>query len=296
MKSIKKDVSLSDKTSYKIGGPARYYVSVQTEEDIRKALQWTSGNNQPVFILGKGTNILISDSGWHGLVIDLSGFTSITWDDAHVKCHCGLLLHTLVKESVDRGFTGMERLAGIPGSVGGALVMNAGAFEQNISDCLDIVKGIDCSNTTLWSRENREIDFGYRTSSLKKMNSVIVSASFTFKHRDPEKAETVYKEILKERTSKQPLDMLSCGSVFKRPEGMFAGELIEKCGLKGHTIGGAMVSAKHANFIVNTSNATASDARRLIAFVQERVFKKYKVLLEPEVVFVGEFDVPLYKP
>jgi UDP-N-acetylmuramate dehydrogenase len=296
MKLIQYNVSLKNKTSYKIGGPAKYYAPVKTEEDLRNTLRWATDNDHPVFILGEGTNILISDSGWPGLVIDISDFASVTWNNKHVECQCGLLLHALVKDSVDRGFTGMEQLAGIPGSVGGGLIMNAGAFGQNISDCLDSVKGVDCSDFTLWRRNKNKIDFGYRTSSLKKMNSVIVGASFTFKHKDPKKAETVYKKILKERNSKQPLDKSSCGSVFKRPEDQYAGKLIEECGLKGHSIGGAMVSPKHANFFVNTSQATASDVRRLIAFVQERVFNKYKVLLEPEVIFVGEFDVPLFKP
>jgi len=296
MKLIQENVSLKDKTSYKIGGPARFYAQVKTQNDIQDALLWALKNNQSVFLLGKGSNILISDDGWQGLVIDISKYTAVTWNDSHVECQSGLLLHTLVKESVDRGLTGMEKLAGIPGSIGGGLIMNAGAFGQNISDYLDHVSGIDRTEITVWSRNKAEISFEYRASSLKQMNSVIVGASFALKTGDKEEILNTYYHTLQERNKKQPLNKPSCGSVFKRPEGMFAGELIEKCGLKGHSLGGATISPKHANFIVTSEDATASDVRRLIVFVQECVFKKYNTLLQPEVIFVGHFNIPLYAP
>lgn len=295
MNLIQQNIPLKGKTSYKIGGPARFYAQAQTQEDIQKALQWAVKKNQPVFLLGKGSNILISDTGWPGLVIDLSEYSNIRWSDTTVECQSGSILHTLVKESVDRGFTGMEKLVGIPGSIGGGLIMNAGAFGQTISDCLVSVTGIHRSDASVWCRKKSEISFGYRTSSLIEMNSVIIKASFKLKSGDREDICKMYKHILMERAKKQPLNMPSCGSVFKRPQGMYAGELIEQCGLKGHSIGGVMISQKHANFIVTTSEAKASEVRRLIALTQERVYKKYKVLLEPEVIFVGAFDIPLYR-
>lgn len=296
MNIIKQNVSLREKTSFHIGGPADFYAKAQTDREVLKVLIWANDNNLPVFILGKGSNILMSDSGWPGLILDISGLASVKWHDRAAVCQSGALLHTLVKESVDRGFSGMEELAGIPGSIGGALVMNAGAFKQTVSDCLDSVKGIDCSNHTEWNLKREEIDFGYRTSSLEQMNSFILSATFLFNHGDKNKLAIIYHEILQRRNKKQPLDMPNCGSVFKRPKANYAGALIEKCGLKGYCVGGAMVSPKHANFIVNTSDATAHDVRKLIVYIQKKVFEQEGILLEPEVIFVGKFDIRLFNP
>lgn len=293
---IEQNVSLKDKTSFRIGGPAHFYVKVHTEKEIGDALKWANDNTKPVFILGKGSNILISDNGWPGLVLDISEFSDICWDGTLALCQSGALLHTLVRETVNKSLAGIEELAGIPGSVGGALIMNASAFKQAVSDCLVSVKGIDCSNYKLWELKKDEIDFGYRTSSLKKINTILLSAEFQFETGDKSNIEATYREILNRRNEKQPLDQPNCGSVFKNPEEHYAAELIEQCGLKGYSINGAMVSPKHANFIVNSSNASATDVRKLIAIIQEKVFQKCDALLEPEVIFVGDFDVPLFKP
>lgn len=295
MNSIEQNIPLKDKTSFRIGGPARFYTRVNTEKEIGEVVSWANENNKPVFILGKGSNILISDNGWPGLTLDISEYSAISWDGSFAFCQSGAPLHTLVKEAVDRGLCGIEQLAGIPGSVGGALIMNAGAFKQTVSDCLVSVKGIDCSNYKMWELEKKEIDFGYRTSSFKEMDTIFLGANFHFEEGDKDNLKSVYRDILQRRNEKQPLDKPNCGSVFKNPEGNYAAALIEKCGLKGHHIGGAMVSEKHANFIVNVSDASASDVRKLIAFIQEKVFREQGILLEPEVVFVGEFDDPLFK-
>ncbi len=295
MNSIEQNIPLKDKTSFRIGGPARFYTRVNTEKEIGEVVSWANENNKPVFILGKGSNILISDNGWPGLTLDISEYSAISWDGSFASCQSGAPLHTLVKEAVDRGLCGIEQLAGIPGSVGGALIMNAGAFKQAVSDCLMSVKGIDCSNYKMWELEKKEIDFGYRTSSLKEMDTILLGANFHFEEGDRDNLKSVCRDILQRRNEKQPLDKPNCGSVFKNPEGNYAAALIEKCGLKGHHIGGAMVSEKHANFIVNVSDASASDVRKLIVFIQERVFREQGILLEPEVVFVGEFDDPLFK-
>lgn len=295
MNSIEQNIPLKDKTSFRIGGPARFYTRVNTEKEIGEVVSWANENNKPVFILGKGSNILISGNGWPGLTLDISEYSAISWDGSFASCQSGASLHTLVKEAVDRGLCGIEQLAGIPGSVGGALIMNAGAFKQAVSDCLMSVKGIDCSNYKMWELEKNEIDFGYRTSSFKEMDTILLGANFHFEEGDRDNLKSVYRDILQRRNEKQPLDKPNCGSVFKNPEGNYAAALIEKCGLKGHHIGGAMVSEKHANFIVNVSDASASDVRKLIAFIQEKVFREQGILLEPEVVFVGEFDDPLFK-
>ena len=294
MNSIEQNIPLKDKTSFRIGGPARFYVKVDTESEVGEVLSWAHENNEPVFILGKGSNILVSDNGWTGLVLDMSEYSAISWDGSFALCQSGAPLHNLVKETVERGLSGIGRLAGIPGSVGGALVMNAGAFKQAVSDCLVSVKGIDCSNYKIWELEKSEIAFGYRTSSFKEKRTILLEAKFHFEEGDKDNLKSIYRDILQKRNEKQPLDKPNCGSVFKNPEGNYAAALIEKCGLKGHRIGGAMVSEKHANFIVNVSDASASDVRKLIAYIQERVYQGHGILLEPEVIFVGEYKEPLF--
>ncbi len=296
MSKIEKNIPLKNKTSFRIGGPAQFYARVKSEDEVKDALGWANENNHPVFILGKGSNILISDTGWRGLVIDITGFSCITWEESTAVCQSGAMLHSLVRQAVERGFYGMEELAGIPGSIGGALVMNAGAFSQTVSDRLISVTGIDRTDASFWQLQKREIDFGYRFSSLKQNKSLILGAEFKYRLGNKNELKLVYSATLEKRSQKQPLNVPNCGSVFKRPEGNYAGALIEQCGLKGHRIGGAMVSQKHASFIENDTNASAADVRKLIACIQKKVYQNKGILLEPEVLFVGEFDIPLYLP
>lgn len=296
MIQIQQDIPLKNKSTFRIGGRAQYYTQVHTDEDVKGAFQWAQEHEQKVFVLGKGSNILISDAGWPGLVIDMSDYTSIGWEGNTAVCQSGALLHMLVKQSVDRGLGGMEELAGIPGSVGGALIMNAGAFKQNVCECLISVSGLYADGSE-WYLNRKEVDFGYRSSSLNRENSIILKATFSFnEHDNPAQLQSVYEAILKKRNQNQPLDLPNCGSVFKRPEGMYAGALIEECGLKGYRMGSAMVSSKHANFIVHDGDATAEDVRKLIVHIQKEVYNKKGVLLEPEVLFVGEFKEDIFKP
>ncbi len=296
MNKIQEQVSLKEHTSYKIGGKARYFVVAQSKKDVVDVLNWSKEHQQSLYILGRGSNILISDQGWDGLVIDLSGMTAVEWSTNQVVCECGVLLHTFVIEAVNRGVAGLEQLAGIPGSVGGAVIMNAGAFGQTISDHLVSVEGIDQSTAQLWKRSKADLDFGYRTSSLKNQDALILSARFTLPQGDQDALKAKVSAILEKRKAKQPIQHPSCGSVFKRPPGNYAGALIEQCGLKGYRIGSAQISEKHANFIINDAEATAENVRALIAHAQKRVFESSGVLLEPEVIFVGQFDTPLYAP
>ncbi len=292
---IKENISLREKSSFRIGGVARYYVRVHRIAEVKDVCRWAREHEQPLFILGRGSNILISDAGWPGLVLDMSGFTEITWHETIAVCQSGALLHTLVKQSVDRGFGGMEELAGIPGSVGGALVMNAGAFTQTVSECLVSVKGVSVEGTG-FNLGRSDINFGYRTSSFKQESTILLEAEFLFVKQNKEQLLSAFTETLKKRNRKQPLDTPNCGSVFKRPAGYYAGALIEECGLKGYTIGGAMVAPKHANFILNSGSASAEDVRKLIVHIQRQVYNAYGILLEPEVVFVGDFYTPLFEP
>ncbi len=295
MIQIEQQVSLAGCTSFRIGGPAHYYVRVAAESDVIEALAWAADRGLRTFVLGRGTNVLISDRGWPGLVLDTTGMNAITWDEDTAWCAGGALLHAFVKEAVDRGLAGVEYLAGIPGAVGGGVVMNAGAFGQNISDCLLYAEGIDMTGGECWRRPREELQFGYRHSSLKEGAHIVTKACFLLPRGDAQTPGR-FRETLRRRAAKQPLDLPNCGSVFKRPAGDYAGRLIEKNRCMGLSVGGAMVSRKHANFIVNTGNACAEDVRRLIAAIQQRVFESDQTFLEPEVLFVGEFDHDLFAP
>jgi UDP-N-acetylmuramate dehydrogenase len=293
---ILENVPLASRTTYRIGGPARYCAQPTTSEEIHQILLFARERLLPVFLLGKGSNLLVSDSGWPGLVIDLTAWNDILWDESGVSCASGALLHTLVRESVERGLCGMAQLAGIPGTIGGGVIMNAGAFEQTLSECLQWVEGIDLTNSTPWRLSREQCGFGYRTSVLQHQPQLILQARFSLPVDGQGTAKAVYSETLRKRKEKQPLDLPNCGSVFKRPAGDYAGRLIQASGLIGLRVGDAMVSPKHANFIVNTGNARAADVRRLIITIQQRVYGEHGVLLEPEVIFVGEFEEPLFRP
>ena len=291
------NVPLADKTSFRIGGPCRYYCAPVDENEIGEGCAWAREKNIPVFVLGKGTNVLVSDSGWDGLVIDLTQQkANIAWKDENAECASGVLLHALVKEMVDRGFSGLEKLAGIPGSIGGAVVMNAGAFGQSISDCIVSVRYLSLQDLTIKTLEAKDLSASYRGTAFKGASSIILSSEFHFKSDTSAQAKKSFAEVLAKRKDRHPLDLPNCGSVFKNPPDTTAGKLIEQCGLKGASRGAAEVSLKHANFIVNHGGATAKDVRALIAHVQRVVYEKTGVALEPEVVMVGEFEEELFRP
>jgi UDP-N-acetylmuramate dehydrogenase len=294
------NIPLREKNSFVIGGCARYYYVPQCITDIQDIVQWTHHNSLPLFILGNGTNILISDAGWPGVVIHLSELhkkNNVEFDGDFAKVPASLPLNTLTLETVERGYSGIEELAGIPGTVGGAVIMNAGAFSQCIGDTIISVQCCDAITGKIKEYTVSELSLGYRSSRLKDSGEIILSARFHFKKSgNAEQLRTARKNIIKKRKSKQPLDFSNCGSVFKRPSGNFAGTLIEQCGLKGMQCGEAVVSQKHANFIINRGEAKAKDVRHLIVSIQKIVYERFSVLLEPEVIFIGEFDEPLFQP
>lgn len=298
MIKVLENVSLREKNSYHIGGNAAFYAEPSTENEIIEVLSWASQNSLPVFILGKGTNLLISDNGWPGLVINISQlYHGIVWENNRAVAQSGAMLNTLVNQAIQHSLAGAEELIGIPGTVGGGVIMNAGAFSMCIAEIVEQVTFYDFQSGAVQSFNRDEMCFGYRTSSLQNKPVVILSVVFRFeKAGSLEDLAAVKNTILKKRKEKQPLDFPNCGSVFKRPPENFAGTLIEKCGFKGYRIGGAEVSEKHANFIINRENGTARDVRKLIVSIQKRVFGQTGILLEPEVLFVGEFDEPLYEP
>lgn len=287
---INKSVSLKEYTSYKTGGKALYFADCKSNDDVSYALKFACDNNLKYEVIGGGSNLLISDKGYNGLIIctkNLNRYILNTGKNI-LKCGAGIVLADLVLYACNHGLAGMESMAGIPGSTGGACKMNAGAFNQEIKDTLITVTFMN-SDGSISTLKNHEIGFGYRKSQALK-DKIVLEAEFLYKNdKTSEELLNIRKEILEKRKEKQPLHKPSCGSVFKRPEGNYAGTLIEKCGLKGYSIGGAVVSTKHANFILNENNATSSDIYNLIQHVIKEVHSQTGITLEPEVRLIG-FD------
>lgn len=292
---IHKKISLRDKNTYKIGGIAEFYCEPSSIDDILEAIHWADLKRLPLLVIGNGSNLLISDLGWPGLVLNLAvNYNKHEWNNNRVTVESGLMLNKLVNQAIDLGYCGMEDLSGIPGTIGGGVVMNAGAFSMTLQETIEVVTYYDLEEKKICSRTKNELEFGYRTSFLKRKPSIVLTALFYFdKKCDRETLVAKRSEIQAKRREKQPLDYPNCGSVFKRPPGNFAGTLIESCGLKGMRVGDAEVSEKHANFIINKGNATAEDVRILICLIQKTVLDKKGVLLEPEVLFAGEFKSSL---
>lgn len=287
---INKNVSLKEYASYKTGGNALYFADCKSNEDVSYALKFAHDNGLKYEVIGGGSNLLINDNGYNGLIIctkNLNRYIINTGKNV-IKCGAGIVLADLVLYTCRHGLGGMEAMAGIPGSTGGACKMNAGAFNQEIKDTLVSVTFMN-SEISVTKLENEKIGFGYRKSEALK-DKIVLEAEFLYnRDKTSEELLNIRKEILEKRKEKQPLHKPSCGSVFKRPEGNYAGTLIEKCGLKGYTIGGAAVSTKHANFILNENNATSSDIYNLIQHIIKEVFRQTGITLEPEVRLIG-FD------
>ncbi len=280
------DESLSKHTYFRIGGPADYYFYPKDLEDLGAVIDFCQREEMDQFIIGNGSNLLVSDEGYRGVVIDLSEtFTHIHCKGYLVTVGAGVLLQTLLSYSTERGLSGLEMLVGIPAQIGGALVMNAGAYGGEIYNHVQSVHFLD-KFATLELRKREEITVGYRTTNLPS-DGIIVEAQFLLAEGNPKEMEAVQNLLLKERRDKQPLSLPSAGSIFKRPPGDYAGRLIEEAGCKGLRIGDAMVSKKHANFIVNCHFASAEDVLRLIDEVKQRVFKRFQIVLELEVHLIG---------
>ncbi len=280
---------LAPYTSYQIGGPTAVWAAPATERDVGRILEFVDHNDLPLFILGRGSNVLISDRGWDGLTLYIGdNLSEVMFDGTAATAQAGTLLLDVVRAAVKRGLAGMEQLAGIPGGIGGALRMNAGAFGQEIASTTRAVKGFRRDGSSFQATRH-DISFDYRR--VPELEDVIItSADFSFEASAPNILSGRMKDILALRAKKQPLQYPSCGSVFKRPAGYYAGALIEEAGLKGKRIGGAMVSPKHAGFILNMTGAAAADVYALIKLIEQKVYDRFGVVLEREVRLIGEFD------
>lgn len=292
--NIYENVELKKFTSYNVGGFARFYAEPSTVEDLAELAAYFHTNGISLFFLGRGSNLLVSDSGFDGAVINTINLSHIDISENILRVGAGALLSKTVMKAVTSGLAGMEDLAGIPGSVGGGVIMNAGAYGQTISDCLTSVTWLDLESGEIRWSPKEELSFGYRTSTFKHRDAVVLETSYKMISGD---AVALREKVLatqdKRRTS-QPLNYPSCGSVFKRPEGNYAGTLIESAGLKGYRVGDAEVSVKHANFILNRGEATAENIRTCISDVRRKVYEHSGILLEPEVIFVGEFETEMF--
>ena len=279
---VKRNEPLSRYTTFGIGGPAEIFVEPRNTTEIREFIEFGRDNRVPINVIGKGSNILVNDSGVIGIVIHCGrdSFKRIERKDSAIVAGSGVSLPLLVKKSVEWGLGGLEALTGIPGTVGGAIASNAGGKYGTISECLETVTTIDINGRICkYSREN--IDFGYRKNCF--LNQIIIEVALKLKECDSSELLKRSSEILEEKKSHQPLSAKSAGCVFKNPEGYCAGAMIEQAGLKGQRVGGAIISEKHANFIINTDSATAADVLKLVDVVRCAVLQKFNILLELEI-------------
>jgi len=274
-------------TTFRIGGAADFLCEPENEEQIRQIISLCREEGVSFMILGNGSNMLVSDAGIEGVVIRIAKkFRTCKREGNSLKAGAGILLSELANEAHKHGLSGLEFAGGIPGTLGGAIYMNAGAYGGEISDTLKEVQYLDADGEFHTLEVEPEM-FGYRKSPFVGNNRVILSGVFELEEDNPEEIRERMRDFQTRRAEKQPLTMPSAGSVFKRPEGHFAGALVEQAGLKGYQIGGARVSEKHAGFIVNCGDATARDVLNLIAYIQKVVREKYQVELEPEVRLIG---------
>ena len=278
---------MSKHTSFKIGGNADAYIKVNNLSKLSAILKECQTSDVDYMLLGNGSNLLVSDDGIRGAVIRLDGdFRKITLvDDTTIFCGAGATLAYLCKFALNCGLTGLEFAWGIPGTVGGAVFMNAGAYDGEMKDVVHSVSHISPSGE-IGRTENDDLKFGYRTSVYRSNNMIITGVTLKLKKGNPDEIRAKMDDYMSRRSTKQPLEYPSAGSVFKRPEGNFAGALIEQCGLKGKTCESAQVSEKHAGFIINKSNATAKDVRDLIGEIQKTVSEKTGYNLECELIIL----------
>lgn len=274
-------------TSFKLGGKADIFLRPQTAEQLSSILSRVRAENIPCFILGNGSNLLVSDEGMEGAVVSTAGLNRLKLTgECEIYAEAGASLAALCVFAKENSLTGLEFAYGIPGSVGGALYMNAGAYGGDMSQVVASAESLDAALNTV-VRDIEELDLGYRKSVYKTNGEVITGVTFKLKKGDREEISAAMNNFITKRKTSQPLEFPSAGSTFKRPEGYFAAALIDECGLKGRSVGGAMVSEKHAGFVINYDKATCNDVLGLIEVIKQTVKKEKGVDLETEVIFVG---------
>lgn len=283
------DEPMKKHTTFRIGGPADYYVLPKTIEEVKKVTTLCKESEIPYYVLGNGSNLLVSDEGYRGVIIQLyRNMNQIEVEGTTIRAQVGALLSQIAGEALRHSLTGFEFAAGIPGTLGGAVVMNAGAYGGEMKDVLQEVTALSKEGEVkVLTRE--ELDLGYRTSVIGREGYIALEAVIALKDGQEDEIRSTMEDLKERRTTKQPLEYPSAGSTFKRPEGYFAGKLIQDTGLRGFSVGGAQVSEKHCGFVINKDNATAKDVIELMREVSDRVEAKFGVPLEPEVKKLGDF-------
>ncbi len=286
----KQNIPLAEFTTWRVGGPATWIIEPESVDEVLAALQWAKANDQPCQVIGAGSNLLIHDNGLPGLTLSLRRLQGAEFDSNSgvIEALAGEPIPTLARRAARAGLKGLAWAVGIPGTVGGAAVMNAGAQGGCTADWLEAVRVVPIQGGESFELKRDQLEFDYRHSRLQQENLLVLSARFRLEPgHNPQELRRETNSNLSHRTSTQPYTLPSCGSVFRNPEPLKAGRLIQELGLKGERVGGAEVSSVHANFIVNTGNATAVDINQLIELVQDRVEQRHAVRLHPEVKRLG---------
>ncbi|MBP3422071.1 MAG: UDP-N-acetylmuramate dehydrogenase [Lachnospiraceae bacterium] len=281
--------SMAKHTTFRVGGEADFFVEIGSAEELSNIIKYLKQTDHQYFILGNGSNLLVGDKGYEGVILHLGErFSDVSVDGRSITAKAGALLSVVAKTAAKENLSGMEFASGIPGTIGGAVVMNAGAYDGEMKQIITEVTVMD-ENGEIMTLDNETMEFGYRTSIIKSRPFIVLSAKMTLEKGDAEDIRAKMDDFAERRRSKQPLEFPSAGSTFKRPEGYFAGKLIMEAGLRGYRIGGAQVAEKHCGFVINMGNATAADISELMEEVTERVEKQFSVTLEPEVIRLGNF-------
>ena len=286
--NVRRQEPMSLHTTFRIGGPADLFVTPGSIQAVADSIRICKETQTPYAVIGNGSNLLVSDTGYRGVIIQIGrNLNQVSVNGEEIRAQAGAMLSVIAKTALSESLTGFEFASGIPGTLGGAAVMNAGAYGGEMKDVL--------TEVTVLTREGEirtvpaeKLEMGYRTSLAAKNGWIILEAVLKFQKGDAEAIRGRMEELKMQRVTKQPLDLPSAGSTFKRPEGYFAGKLIMDAGLRGFTVGGAQISEKHCGFVVNKGGATAEDVRNLICAVQKKVQEDAGVKLEPEVKFLGE--------
>lgn len=288
-KRVRQQEPMDIHTTFRAGGPADYYVEPENREELASVLALCRNRQMPYYILGNGSNLLVGDRGYPGVMVSMGkGWSGITVEGDRIRAGAGALLSAVARAALKQGLDGLAFAAGIPGTVGGAVVMNAGAYGSEMAGIL--------AGATVLAPDGQvlvlpveELELGYRRSCIPDKGYVVLEAEFALQPGDPAEIQALMEDLAARRRAKQPLEYPSAGSTFKRPEGYFAGKLIQEAGLKGFSVGDAQVSEKHCGFVINRGQATAADIRKLCSLVQERVKADSGVELELEVKVLGEF-------
>lgn len=286
---IKLKEPMKNHTTFRIGGEADYFVTPRMKEEVRELMACCKKYEIPYYIIGNGSNLLVSDKGYRGIIIQIfKTMNQITVENNYIIAQAGTLLSAIAAKALEYSLTGFEFAAGIPGTLGGACVMNAGAYGGEMKQVLKEVTVMDHQGM-IYTLPVCELEMGYRTSRIAKENLVVLEAKIELLQGDSQNIKALMDELREKRVTKQPLEYPSAGSTFKRPEGYFAGKLIQDSGLRGFSVGGAQISEKHCGFVINKNQATAADVEKLMSHVSGKVKEKFGVTLEPEVKRLGEF-------